>query len=74
MLFYLKQYKHMKDFDRFDVCLEVNSWMLLSGIVEAKVTDEDSEYLQVIKRHYEACTVSNKIRQVESGEKINAIS
>ncbi|XP_052681018.1 uncharacterized protein LOC128161694 [Crassostrea angulata] len=38
----------------------------LLGIVEAKVTDEDSEYLQVIKRHYEACTVSNKIRQVES--------
>lgn len=48
--------------------------MLLSGIVEAKVTDEDSEYLQVIKRHYEACTASNKIRQVESGEKISAIS
>lgn len=42
--------------------------------MEAKATDEDSEYLQVIKRHYEACTVSNKIRQVESGQKINAIS
>ena len=42
--------------------------LFLSVMVEAELTDDDGEYLQVIKHHYQSCLSSNDMRQVKSGK------
>jgi hypothetical protein len=39
----------------------------ISAMVEANATDDDSEYLQLIKLHYQSCLLSNDQQQVQPG-------